>query len=247
MPEGRPVYAINIVRFYDANRSFTIERLANLCLRIIRKNQQHGPYYFCGYSLGGVLAYEAASRLANEGEDARLLALFDVPSPAFVSNLSAAEAAEFRKRYLVDRLRKYAHNLRTGNLRSFTGDALLFLSSKVGTFPWLMARASFRIVNRPMPPKLRNNSPMFSAALRAYIPKPYAKPLVLFCRQSQTPKSAIDPTLGWGRYALGGIDVYAVPGGHVSMMDQPQFLVEKLTARLDKNASASWSSSPPCA
>ena len=213
MPQGRPVYAINAVSFFDAKSNFTIEQLANLCLQIIRKSQPRGPYYFCGYSLGGVLAYEAASRLADEGEDIGLLALFDVASPDLVSNLSAAETAEFRKRYLVDRLGRYGQYLRTGNFRSFTKDALHFLGRKVGVVPW-------------------------SVALRSYTPKPYAKPLVLFCRQSLPPEHAFDPTLGWGRYALGGIDVYLVPGGHLSLLDKPQFLVEKLIAKLDHNVSA---------
>jgi pimeloyl-ACP methyl ester carboxylesterase len=159
MPDGRPVYGINIIRFFDANRSFTIERLADLCLRIIRNNQQHGPYYFCGYSLGGVLAYEAASRLTEDGEDVRLVALFDVPNPAFASNLSSAEAVEFRRRYFVDRLKKYGHNLFVGNFGAFAGDALIFLSSKVGGLPWLIARAGYRMVNKPMPLKWQNNAP----------------------------------------------------------------------------------------
>jgi thioesterase domain-containing protein len=233
LPEGCSVYAIDISKFFDANTSFAIEPLAALCLRLIRKNQEHGPYYFCGYSLGGVVAYEAATRLANEGEEIRLLALFDTPNPAFISKLSAAAAMQSRKRYLSDRLKKYGRNLRLGNFGGFTGDALGFLNSRVGEFPWLMVRATFRLLNRPMPPILRNNDPMFSAALRAYIPKPYGKRLMLFCSESAGPEYDIDSTLGWGSYVIGGIDVYVVPGGHVSMMARPQFLVDKLAANLD--------------
>src|SRR5262249_37316287 len=93
----------------------------------------------------------------------------------FISNLTAAEAAQFQKRYFVDRLMKYARNLRAGNFRTFTADALIFLSNKVGSFPWLIARAAFRAVNKPMPPKLRNNAPMFSTSFRPYSPRPYAQ------------------------------------------------------------------------
>ena len=128
---------------------------------------------------------------------------------------------------------KYARNLRAGNFRTFTADALIFLSNKVGSLPWLIARATFRAVNKPMPPKLRNNAPMFSTAFRAYSPRPYAKLVVLFCRGQYGPEYGFDPALGWGRYALGGIDVFVVPGGHVSMMDRPQSLVGKLTTKLD--------------
>jgi thioesterase domain-containing protein len=233
LPGGRPVYGISIARFYDANRSFTIEQLADLCLQIIRKNQQHGPYYFCGYSLGGALAYEAANRLIDEGDDVRLLALLDLPNPTFVSNLSSAESVEYRKRYFADRLRKYGYNLSIGNLNGVASDALIFLSSKAGALPWLLGRAMFRIVNKPMPLKWQNNAPMFAGALRAYTPRPYAKKLVLFCRQSLGPEFGIDHTLGWGRLALGGVDVHIVPGSHIGMMGSPQFLVDKLGPELD--------------
>ena len=77
LPEDWPVRAINCVRFFNAYERFSIEQLADLCLQIIRKNQARGPYHLCGYSLGGVVAYEAAARLANAGEDIGLLALID--------------------------------------------------------------------------------------------------------------------------------------------------------------------------
>ena len=91
LPEDWPVYAIDCARFFSADESLVIERLADLCLQIIQKNQARGPYHLCGYSLGGVVAYEAAAQLANAGEDVCLLALIDAPNPSFKSNLSAAK------------------------------------------------------------------------------------------------------------------------------------------------------------
>ena len=236
LPAGWPVYAIDCARFFSAHESFMIEQLADLCLRIIRKKQERGPYHFCGYSLGGVVAYEVAARLTNEGDNIRLLALIDAPNPSFKSNLSGADAAEFRKRHFMNRLAKYGRNLRSGNFATFIEDALVFLDSRLGTYPWLLAQAAFRMINRPMPPVLANKTSKWSAALRAYTPKPCAERLMLFCSQSHKPEFSIDPTLGWGRYASGGVDVYFVPDDHVRMMAKSQFLAEKLTAYLNDSA-----------
>jgi thioesterase domain-containing protein len=233
LPEDWAVCAIECARFFQAHDSFTIEQLAELCLRTVRKNQARGPYHFCGYSLGAVVAYEAAARLALAGEDIRLLALIDAPNPNFRSNLSDREAAQFRKRHFLDRIARYTRNLRSGNFATFLEDMLVFVDSRLGGYPWLVARAAFRTANRPMPAILANKTPKWSAALKAYRPKPYAKRLLLFCSQSHKPEYSTDPTLGWGRHASGGIDVYFVPEEHVAIMSSPQFLAEKLAAYLN--------------
>ena len=55
----------------------TIEAMAGLYAKEIRRAQAHGPYYLGGYCMGGTLAYEVARQLKNEGEEIALLALFD--------------------------------------------------------------------------------------------------------------------------------------------------------------------------
>ena len=114
LPEDWPVCAIDCARFFNAYESFSIEQLADLCLQIIRKNQTRGPYHLCGYSLGRVVAYEVAARLANAREDIGLLALIDAPNPSFKSNLSRGEATDFQMKHFVDRIVKYGRNLRSG-------------------------------------------------------------------------------------------------------------------------------------
>jgi phthiocerol/phenolphthiocerol synthesis type-I polyketide synthase E len=55
----------------------TIEAMAELYAKEIRRAQAHGPYYIGGYCMGGTLAYEVARQLKSEGEEIALLALFD--------------------------------------------------------------------------------------------------------------------------------------------------------------------------
>jgi thioesterase domain-containing protein len=232
LPEHWPVYAIDCVALFNANESVVIGQLADFCVKIIQRNQARGPYHLCGYSLGGVVAYEAAARLINAGEDVGLLALIDAPHPSFKSSLSGDAARHFRRRHFIDRIAKYGRNARSGDFATLLEDGLVFLDSRLGGYPWLLARAAFRIVQKPMPPILANKTPKWSAALTAYTPQNYPKRLLLFCSQSHKPEYSIDPTLGWGKYASAGVDVYFVPEAHIKIMTRPQFLVEKLIAGL---------------
>src|SRR5262249_3034906 len=46
-------------------------------LKEIKARQPDGPYYLCGYSFGGLVAFEMARRLRESGDDIGLLGLFD--------------------------------------------------------------------------------------------------------------------------------------------------------------------------
>jgi acetoacetyl-CoA synthetase len=46
-------------------------------LREIKARQRDGPYYLCGYSFGGLVAFEIARRLSESGSEVGLVGLFD--------------------------------------------------------------------------------------------------------------------------------------------------------------------------
>jgi len=51
-------------------------------LRAIKAQQPNGPYYLCGYSFGGFVAFEIARRLRESGDEVGLVGLFDtMPTP----------------------------------------------------------------------------------------------------------------------------------------------------------------------
>ena len=52
----------------------------------IRRRQPQGPYYFGGWSAGGILAYETAQQLARNGEETARLILIDSPNPVGLEN-----------------------------------------------------------------------------------------------------------------------------------------------------------------
>jgi amino acid adenylation domain-containing protein len=55
----------------------SVEAMAADYLREIKARQPDGPYYLCGYSFGGLVAYEMAKLLREAGDEVGLVGLFD--------------------------------------------------------------------------------------------------------------------------------------------------------------------------
>ena len=64
----------------------SLEPLTTKYLAEIRRQQPSGPYYFGGWSAGGICAYEAAQQLARNGEETARLILIDSPNPVDLEN-----------------------------------------------------------------------------------------------------------------------------------------------------------------
>jgi len=55
----------------------TVEAMAEEYLREVKQWQPDGPYYLCGYSFGGLVAFEMARRLSQSGDKVGLVGIFD--------------------------------------------------------------------------------------------------------------------------------------------------------------------------
>ena len=55
----------------------SVEAMAAEYLREVKARQPDGPYYLCGYSFGGLVAFEMARRLRESGDEVALVGLFD--------------------------------------------------------------------------------------------------------------------------------------------------------------------------
>jgi thioesterase domain-containing protein len=240
LPEGQPVYAIDMEWLCEARQDFTIEQLAVSHLDLVRGIQKQGPYYLCGYSFGGLVAYEMAKRLSDSGDSASLVALLDAPNPAQMTNLSAEDSRRFRRTYLLDRLKRYAVQLISGDLRTFTARARAFVISRGGRLFLPAIKASFRLMGKPLPRIMRANDPGFMKAWGAYVPPRYTKDVVCFRVADRGPEHDRDPTMCWDACALGAVHVHVIPASHVGMMAMPSvgIIAGKLATYLDSGGRA---------
>ncbi|KAK8105019.1 polyketide synthase [Apiospora kogelbergensis] len=65
----------------------SVRDLVGLYIAEIRRRQPEGPYTLAGWSAGGILAYEAAQRLVEEGAVVERLILVDSPNPIGIEKL----------------------------------------------------------------------------------------------------------------------------------------------------------------
>ena len=85
LPEGRRIYALESPFLEDPNAfDLSIEEMASIFIRTIRRIQPHGPYLIGGWSAGSIYAYEVAHRLARECETISALIVIDMRAPSLI-------------------------------------------------------------------------------------------------------------------------------------------------------------------
>jgi len=209
----------------------TMEEIAHSYIEELRRFQPEGPYLLCGYCGAGALALEMARQLRAGGAPVPMLAIIDGASPGHGTPRSAVG----RLVLSMKRLRKRV----VRNLRLLPGlspvDVPEFMRDRaykilVRAFGMPAYRLSVRL-RRPLLPELRQRHGVLSYATRAYQPGRYDGPITLI---RSAPYGS--PTLGWERFAGGGVDVRWVAGYHLSMMREPFVgqLADQLRACVDQ-------------
>lgn len=79
-------YGVQAPGLFSAMGSPVLEDAIANYVADIKQKQAIGPYFLMGWSYGGALAYEVASRLSDSGDDIAYLAILDFP-PVFGTNL----------------------------------------------------------------------------------------------------------------------------------------------------------------
>jgi thioesterase domain-containing protein len=232
LPEDQPVYQFFYPALDQALKFPDIDELASSYIQDIRKIQVHGPYQLCGYSKGGLLAYEVARLLLTQGENVSFLALFETWHPKFAQNLTLRESAHFRFSYTIDRIKKYCQDLTLGEFRNFTARVREALARRVKLVGWRAARLFFQRGGRPVPKNMQSIEA--TAVLKDYIPKPYPNRFFLIRTEDKFEMRLNDQTFGWHKCAGSGVDILFVLGDHGTMKDKPyvQSLADKIAPYL---------------
>ena len=91
-----------------------VERIAEQFIAELKAERPRGPYVLCGYSFGGLVAYEMAQRLSAQGDLVPLVVLLDTYAPHLHLQAMSIEAGWLSnlKRWLLLRMVEFA--LRSG-------------------------------------------------------------------------------------------------------------------------------------
>ena len=105
LPSGVAVYGLDSP-FHNSPKDYTIsfEEVASIFIEEIRALQPQGPYMLGGWSLGGILAYEASRQLIAQGETITNLIMIDSPCPGTLPPLPSPTLNLLEKAGIFDGL-----------------------------------------------------------------------------------------------------------------------------------------------
>jgi thioesterase domain-containing protein len=220
LPPEQPVYAFQSPDPGDGQLPATVEGMAALYLRELRRVRPEGPYRLGGWSLGGLIAFEMARRLRSLQREVAFLGLLDAPDPARFPRLQDdgdGDAEMTILQYVTQR----NPPVTLEGLRALDPEARLELIleqvRQEGVRPAALDLSELRRLVRIVRAHRR--------AVRAYEPQPFDTSLVYVRAAEGLGDDAV-----WAGLALGGAEVHEVPGSHMSMHYPPN--TEMLAAAL---------------
>ena len=220
MNTDQPFYGLQPAGLDGKEESHTrVEEMAAHYLKEIRALQPEGPYFLGGVCLGGTIAFEMAQQLKQAGEEVALLALIDSYRPGRIDYMPKIHwqglplLADYHLGNMLLRdsgqqvgyLRERARNLSARIRRVLRRDHSDTKNSEVGSFE-------------------RNLRRVYEANSQAelyYKPTVYQGKITLLWSSETTTRSYLDRRLHWSELAAGGLEVHAIPGDHMSMIEEP--------------------------
>ena len=223
----------------------------------IRRVQPHGPYLLGGLCAGGVIAYEIARQLRQQGESVAMLGLIDAADVAVTkrvgrvagrrlksfSSAFSAQRSEPLHRSIAARVVTAAGKVR--NLFSYEVSSHL---DKIATA--LKVRLLRHYLDKGAAPpafvKSLSVSDVYQFALLddSNRDEPFAGDVALFratttsVTQDDEPyiERYSDPMFGWQKRITGTVHCFDVPGGHFTMLQEPhaQTMAQRMQAYIDR-------------
>jgi acyl transferase domain-containing protein/thioesterase domain-containing protein len=195
----------------------SLEELASLYLEEVQRFLPEGPYLLGGASLGGLIAFEMAQQLYREGKKPDVLVLLD----AFVPGSRRRVATR-------DQASQHWHNIQSrgfGYVFEKLAGKAVFYGMKIAQYSNIALTRCYQLAGLPVPDGLRSLQVEHAhkQVMQRYRVQAYPGKITLMRAVDvyEPVGKRRDPANGWQEMAGGGLDVHDVPGGHNSMLVQP--------------------------
>ncbi|HEU5106417.1 MAG TPA: acetoacetate--CoA ligase [Solirubrobacterales bacterium] len=235
-----PVYGLRAQGLQGEEPQRSVEEMGATYVEVIRTQQPQGPYRIAGHSFGGLLAFEIARLLAEEGEEVEWLGLID----AELSSDAHSPA------------RRWGHRLALPYhyARAALRQPRAALDAVFGAVPKLLRRGFSRLHRDAalaeseatwMEGASEEHQRLASHFLRlaaAYRPRPYRGSMTYFLPTVRRFHLFADPLPVWRRVTAGRIEIERVPGPHVGMVSGDSALV--IAQQIDRHLAAQGSPMP---
>jgi amino acid adenylation domain-containing protein len=232
--KDQPIYGLQGMGINGFENWFeSIESMAACYIDSIKKINSKGPYALAGFSFGGVVAFEMARQLKEEGKNVSIIALLDtyVDSSYYFDSYSRKKMARY-----YDRSRKWFEYLK--KMTTSWASVKVHVNSKKDyvlkkyfgvhesmTYQELAALIQFTEANRNV-----------QKLVDRYHLRPQNLEVELF-RAKDDANHKLDPThLGWKKAAIEGVNIHNISGNHLNIVSPPndKKLAKMLQEILDK-------------
>jgi amino acid adenylation domain-containing protein len=222
----QPLTALQLFDPSIARRSLpqSLGDIAAEYVQLIKKFQANGPYKLIGWCVGGVLAFEVARQLVQAGQEVSLLAMIDAWAPGHNRRLSRLRAilADYSYRWKLigadwQRVMSGEQNLAEFLAQRAISRRLLrwfglSRSDAQARVPFEARESSAENYDQWLLGRLEEAS-------QGYEPKPYPGKITLLCSTREPKGLFLDPQMGWGAFASGGVDVAVIDGDHFTVFN----------------------------
>ncbi len=233
---NQPFYGLQAQGFNQGEKVFTkVEAMAQFYVKTIQEFQPEGPYQIGGWSFGGVVAFEMAQQLLQQGQEVSLLALLDPWVPILLDPNKKIDNLYMRgvlSRYfggMFGRTNLVSEEELIGFSTEEQIEYIIDKAEKLELFPQEATREQNRRFVDVIIGTLK--------ATYTYKRRPYPGKVTVFRAQEKHPHG-IDPQLVWVEmYAIldvAEIEIVMVPGNHFTFIQEPniQVLAERLSESL---------------
>jgi thioesterase domain-containing protein/acyl carrier protein len=191
-----------------------IEDMAAYYVDAMRALQPEGPYLLGSWSFGVIVVFEMAQQFHAHGDSVEQLIMLD-QGPHLPFDEPEDDAA-----FLIQLFGNHVP-LSLDELRDLNPEAqiahVLEVAKKIDWIYPEVTLAHFRHFVRILKTQ--------QEAWRNYTARPYAGQITVIRSEEQVGGRVPEPDLGWGPFALGGVEVHGVSGNHMAMMAEPNVKV----------------------
>ncbi|WP_392535598.1 AMP-binding protein [Nostoc sp. C117] len=207
-----------------------VEDIAANYIKAIQTIQPTGPYFIGGHSFGGKVAFEMSQQLQKQGSTVALLAIIDIPAPILDLQINIDwddTKSMIELRSLFARLRGKKLDIASNDLAQLAPEKQLsYVIEQLQVFRVLPMNVGTK--------QIQGLVKVLQANLRAmanYFPREiYPTPIALFRAEEVHPWDAAtwlsetiqrEKAFGWNKFANTSLEIFSVPGDHVTMMVEP--------------------------
>ncbi|MBD0265850.1 MAG: non-ribosomal peptide synthetase, partial [Tolypothrix sp. Co-bin9] len=255
---NQPFYGLQPIGIDGQTPLTSIEEMAAHYIEALRKVQPKGPYYLGGWSFGGLVAFEMAQQLEKSGDEVALLAMLDTLAPIQSNIPDFGNGLKF----LFTTVARYIWSFFFDYFRLITAPSKNKIQSLIFRLPnfhkflqsleknlfshFILGEAA---IAKSMPDESRLRilkeltiRPMLrvfyanNQAVLNYVPQVYPKRITLLKTSLQSSIAEQDSSMGWNQLAVGGTEIYPIPGNHLTMLRKPhiQVVAQQLKACIEK-------------